>query len=283
MNKVIYIGELALNVELSHDGSASTRVGDRIVSAAVLDGMMGVETLFVGEASADAVGDHIVGYLDKNGVDTRSVDRFTEGASPVRISAASSPDEKGTVIHSAFPSEPVNPVWPRVNEGDVVIFGSYMALDKRNHQQIIDLLKHSSARKATVVSMPYFDIKRVPRITRVMPEIFDNLEVADLVLLTRHDLDALFPGEETAAAFRDHILFYCKRCMVMDRDALTMHFFDGNESWTLKCHPTDLDEAHWTAGAVAGVARALAEGMTDPDDIMAKANETAHSELAAGI
>lgn len=282
MNKVIYIGELALGIELGSDGSARTRVGDRIVSAAVLDGKMGVETVFVGEASADAVGDHIVDYLSKSEVDTKSVDRFTEGASPVKISKPDAAADNA-VIHSALPSEPVNPVWPRINEGDVVVFGSYMALDKRNHGQVLDILKYAKARKATVVSLPYFDLKRVPRITRVMPEVFDNLEVADIVVLTRKDLEALFPGEEEAAAFHDHILFYCKKCLVIDRDKLTMRFFDGNESWTRQCHPTDVEEWKWDAGAVAGVARALTEGVRDPEELMAAANETAHSEIASAL
>lgn len=283
MNKVIYIGELALNVELGTDGRATTRVGDRLVTAAVLDGLMGVETVFVGEASADAVGDHIVGHLDKANVDTKSVDRFSEGASPVRITSGEAGAEVRPVIHSSFPPEGANPVWPRINEGDVVLFGSYMALDKRNHDTIIDLLKHARARKATVVSLPYFDLARVPRITRVMPEVWDSLESADMVIATVEDLAALFPGETPEKAFKSHILFYCRRCLVLDRESLQMRFFDGEESWTLDCHPTDTDKERWTAAAVAGAARALSEGVTDPDDIMAKANETAHSEIAATV
>ena len=76
MNKAIYIGELALNVTLpaGKGGVASTSIGDRIVSAAMLDGKMGVETLFVGEAAADPVGDHLVNALNEAGLDTASVD-----------------------------------------------------------------------------------------------------------------------------------------------------------------------------------------------------------------
>lgn len=60
-------------------------------------------------------------------------------------------------------------------------------------------------------------------------------------------------------------------------------FFDGDSSWTLKCHPTAGDRFHWTSAAIAGAVRALTEGVTDPDDIMAKANETAHSILSEKI
>lgn len=281
MNKAIYIGELTLNVTLSPAGTAVTRVGDRAVAAAMLDAAMGVDTMFVGEASADTVGDHIVDTLAGAHVDTTSVDRFTEGASPVRIASAATPDDDSrSVLHAAYPSEPVNPIWPRVNEGDVMVYGSYMAIDKRNHKSVIDLVSHARARKAHTVYLPYFDRQLVPRITRIMPEVWECLEQATLIIATVDDLATLFPGETPADAFRSHLLFYCRRCLVIDYADLTMRFFDGDASWTLKCHPTADDSFHWTAAAIAGAVRALTEGTTDPDDIMAKANETAHSRLS---
>lgn len=285
MNKAIYIGELTLNVSLSPDGNASTRVGDRAVAAAMLDAEMGVETMFVGEASADTVGDHIVDTLHRSHVDTSSVDRFTEGASPVKIASVATTPEADTraVLHAAYPTEPVNPVWPRINEGDVTVYGSYMAIDKRNHKSVIDIISHARARKAHTVYLPYFDRQLVPRITRIMPEVWECFEQASLIIATVGDIDALFPGESPADAFRAHMLFYCRRCLVLDYANLTMHFFDGDESWTLKCHPTTDDEFHWTSAAIAGAVRALTEGTTDPDSIMAKANETAHSRLSEKI
>lgn len=282
MNKVIFIGELTLNVSLQPDGNATTRVGDRAVGAAMLDGRMGVETLFVGEAGADAVGDHIVSQLSSAKVDTASIDRFTEGATPVRITSDQSAPDK-SVTHTSYPAEPVNPVWPRINEGDVVVFGSYMALDKRNHPRVIELVSHARARKAHVVYLPYFEPGQVTRITRVMPEVFESLEAATLVVATVDDLAALYPGVAPDAAFRDHIKFHCPRCLVLDRAGLKMRFFDGDESWTLDCHPTEGNDFDWIVGAIAGVTRTLVEGVRDPDDIMAKANETAHSNLADSL
>lgn len=284
MNKAIYIGELTLNVSLHPDGRATTSVGDRAVTAAMLDAAMGVDTLFIGEAAADTVGDHIVSTLQRAKVDTTSVDRFTEGAGAVRIVSATAPDsDSKAVLHATYPAEPVNPIWPRINEGDVFVYGSFMALDKRNHKSVLDLLSYADARKAETVYLPYFDSRHVPRTTRVMPEVWECLEAASLVIATVGDIAALFPGETPAAAFRDHILFYCRRCLILDYDNLAMHFYDGDRSWTLPCHPTADDSARWTAAAIAGAVRALTEGRRDPDELMEAANETAHSTLGEKI
>ncbi len=281
MNKAIYIGELTLNITLQPDATASTKVGDWAVNAAVLDGRMGVPTVFIGEVAADAVGDHIVAHLDNSKVDVKSIDRYTEGLSPVRIYGT---DPQAKVVgHEKFPAEPVNAIWPRIDEGDVVVFGSYMALDERNHQRLLELLKYAKARKATVIYLPYFAPYQVPRITRVMPQIFDSLELADIVITTIDDIKAIFPGDDIAATFKSHILFYCRKLLCMDAAAKEMRFFDGEESWSKKCHPSANTPFQWYAGALAGAVRAIAETRHDADDIMEAANETAHSELAASL
>lgn len=282
MNKAIYIGELALNVSLCADGHADTGVGDWAVNAAMLDGRMELPTIWVGEAATGTIGDHIIRQLQDAGVGTDSVDRFTEGVSPVRI--FSDGDRTTTVDHSNFPEEPVNAVWPRIEEGDIVVYGSYMTLEERDHARLLELLRHAKARKAFLVYLPYFEPHQVPRITRVMPSVFDCLELADLIVGRDAEVRAIFPEEESIdAVFKDHILFYCRQFLHLDPAAKEMRFFDGDKSWTLKCHPTTNTEFQWSAGALAGIVRALAEGHRDPDDIMAFGNETAHSELASQI
>ncbi|MCM1076875.1 MAG: hypothetical protein NC411_05900 [Bacteroides sp.] len=281
MNKAIYIGELALNVSLCADGRAETGVGDWAVNAAVLDGRMDLPAIWVGEAASGTVGDHILKYLKDSNVGTESIDRFTEGVCPVRIFADGDPST--TVDHSCYPEDPLNSVWPRIEEGDVVVYGSFLMLEERDHARMLDFLKHAKARKAYLVYLPYFESHQVPRITRVMPAIYDCLELADLVVARDADIRAIFPVGDIDAVFKDHLLFYCRRFLHLDPVAKKMRFFDGEESWTLDCHPTANTEFQWSAGALAGVVRALTEGKRDPDEIMAFGNETAHSELAAEI
>lgn len=281
MNKAIYIGELALSVSLCADGHAETGVGDWAVNAAVIDGRMELPTIWVGEAAAGTVGDHILKYLQEANVGTESIDRFTEGVSPVRVFAGD--DSSTTVDHSKYPAEPMNAIWPRIDEGDIIIYGSYMALETRNHARMIDFLKYAKARKAYLVYLPYFESHQVPRITRVMPSVFDCLELADLVVGRDADIRAIFPTGSMDGVFKDHILFYCRRFLHIDPATKVMRFFEGDQSWTRQCHPTTNTEFQWSAGALAGIVRALTEGKRDADDIMAYGNETAHSDLATTI
>lgn len=282
MNKAIFIGELALNVKLCTDGRADTGVGDWGVNAAIIDGKMELPTYWMGEAAANPVGDHIVKVLEDAGIDCKSVDRFSEGVSPVRV--LSNDNEGSCVDHSRYPQEPVSAIWPRIDEGDVVIYGSYMVIEERDHARVLEFLRNAKARKALLVYIPFFEKHQVPRITRVMPQIFDCLELADIVVGRDKDVKTIFTGsDDIAAIFKDHILFYCPKFINIDFDKLQLRFFDGESSWTRDCHPTTNTEFQWSSGALAGIVRALTEGQRDPDEIMNFANETAHSELASTI
>lgn len=282
MKKAVYIGELALNIALGSDGKAEIGIGDWAVSAATIDGRMGVPTLWIGEVAANAVGDHIVKALENYKVDCTSVDRFDKGLSPVRVIGEGA-DSLNKVDHSRYPSAPFKVLWPRIDEGDIVIYGSYMTLDERDHARLLELLHHAKARKATLVYLPYYEPHQVPRVTRVMPAVFDCLELADLVIAREADIKAIFGDEDIDSIFRNHILFYCRRYLNIDAGSHRLRFFDGDRSWTLDCRRTANTELQWSAGILAGAVRALAEGKNDPDEIMNHADETGHSELAASV
>jgi len=281
MNKAIYIGELALNVSLGADSRADVGVGDWAVSAAIIDGRMELPVAWVGEAAADTVGDYIIATLEAAKVSCTSVDRFTEGVSPVRVMKEG--DRLTAADHSRYPLEPVNAVWPRIDEGDVVVYGSYMALEERNHARLLELLRYAKARKAFLVYLPYFESHQVTRITRVMPSVFDNLELADLVTGRDADIRAIFSGSDMDAIFKNHILFYCRRFLLLDPATSVMKFYDASESWTHRCSPSAGNPFQWSAGALAGIVRALTEGRRDPEEIMNFAGETAGSSLAASL
>ena len=91
-----------------------------------------------------------------------------------------------------------------------------MALEARNHSRVIDLLKHAKSRKAYLVYLPYFEWHQVPRITRVMPSVFDCLELADLVVARNDEIAAIFPDHDIDSIFKDHIHFYCPRFLDLE-------------------------------------------------------------------
>lgn len=233
MGKIIFIGELPLNLIFGHDGGVTVRPCDRIGRTAAALAAAGHSVVMVGEAAADPVGDLIVGYLASAGVDVRSVDRFTEGRSPQR-DIFEQPD--GTVRLVGYGREPdveFDTVWPRIEPDDVVVFGSYFSLNDRVRPRLLDLLEHARARKATVVYLPYFETFQVPRVTRVMPSVLDNMELADVIVTTTDDLHLIFGNRDAADNYRLHIEFYTPRFYNIDTASATVEKFPEREKITV--------------------------------------------------
>lgn len=229
MGKIIFIGELPLNLIFDRNGGVTVRQCDRIGRTAAALAAAGREVVMVGEAAADPVGDMIVNYLASAGVDVRPVDRFTEGRSPQR-DIFEQPD--GSVCIVGYGREPdveFDTVWPRIEPDDVVVFGSYFSLNDRVRPRLLDLLEHARARKATVVYLPYFETFQVPRVTRVMPSVLDNMELADVIVTTTDDLQLIFGNRDAAGNYRLHIEFYTPRFYNIDIDSATVERFPDRE------------------------------------------------------
>lgn len=206
MKKIICIGELGLDVVLA-PGSERARVhaGGAIALAAARLARSGCTALMASEAGVDAPGELVVGYLEAAGVDTSCVDRFTEGRTPVNFYTEGDPR---LWRYDLYRDECFDIVWPRLEEGDIVAFGDHYALDKRMRTRLCQFLTNCTERKTTAVYIPAYSLALEPRITRVMPEVLENLEFASVVLATDADLQAIFGCPDAAKCYREHIGFY---------------------------------------------------------------------------
>lgn len=80
MRKIIAIGESVLDTVFNAGQPVRAMVGGRIACATALLASRGWPCSMVSECCTDRVGDLIVDFLERNHVDVRSVDRFTDGA-----------------------------------------------------------------------------------------------------------------------------------------------------------------------------------------------------------
>ena len=172
MKKIICIGECGLDIIFRNGKPVDSAPGGRIVNAAAMLAGMKLPVIMASEASTDSVGEIVIGFLKDAGVDISSVDRYPDGRTPVTLYFTDNDDKLTSVTrYEQYPPECFDIVWPRVDEGDIVVFGGFYALDPRMRPRMTQLLQHCSERKAVLVYLPGFLPQMEPRITRVMPAI----------------------------------------------------------------------------------------------------------------
>lgn len=257
MKKIICIGECALDIIFSGPHPVGSMPGGRIVNAAAMLARQGLPVYLASELSADPVGDIIADFLAQAGVDCTSVDRFTEGRTPVIIYSVAGSGIVSATRYESYPEECFDIIWPRIDPGDIVIFGGFYAIDSRMRPRMSQLLAHASERKAVIVYLPGFLPQQEPRITRVMPAILENLEYAHAVIVRDNDLSTIFGVSAGDSCYHDHINFYCRSLINIDISCHRINYYSGDEVTSADIPADVCASMMWNAGAVAGVAKAL--------------------------
>ncbi len=208
MRRVFAIGESVLDIFFdSNDKPVKSFVGGRVVNAAAMLGKNNVPVSMVSECCNDHTGDIVMKFLTDNGVDTTSVDRFTDGATAVSL-IFNRGDNVVRSNYMNYPTDRFDVVWPRFNDDDVMLFGSFYSIEESVREPLYDMLTYVAERKILMIYLPGCQHGINCRLTKVMPAILENIELSNIVVANRSDIDAIFPGEGPDKAFRNHMECY---------------------------------------------------------------------------
>lgn len=276
MRRIIVIGECGLDVIYAGGQPCGSMPSGRLVNMAMMLARSGHPVVMAGDTGADELGGIVVSALAAGGVDVSSVDRYADGMTPVYFYVGAD-----VSAYRVAPAEGgFDIVWPRINPGDVVVFGGYYAIDPAIHQRVSALVAHAVERKALVVYLPGFMPRLAPRLTRVMPSILENMEMSSLVITRPADLSVIYGERDAATSFADHISYYAPMMMDIDACGGKMAFLGDNFQAQLRC-PGAADSLLWNSSAAAAAIEALYRvveaGTTNPSiqeiyDELAKLN-----------
>lgn len=281
MKKIICIGECSLNIVFKGADPVGAIPGGRIAAAASLMAREGLPVVMASEASSDPVGDMIVKSLTDAGVDITSLDRFTEGRSPVIIFTEGADGTPHVTRYENYADEAFDIVWPRVDDDSVVIFGGYYALDRRMRTRMVPFLNHCAERGAVMIYQPGFMSVQESRITRVMPAILENLELAHMVIARNCDLQLIFGVKEDSRCYTDHIDFYCRSMISVDTACRQLSYYSGKHLSRIDIPETVCETMTWNAGVLAGVAGYIFENDITPERLNAPEADLRESILTA--
>lgn len=255
MRKIIAIGRCGLDIVMEGTAPVCARPGGRIPNAAATLAAAGRHVCMVSEAGRDKVGDMVVEFLAAHGVDTRSIDRFTEGLTPATLLFTPSGE---TVDYPGGPDGEMDVVWPRIDRDDIVIFGGYYAIDPRVRRRLYEIVAYAREREAIIIYLPGFSPREVTRITKVMPAIFENLELADIAVTRPEDIKAIFDTDDADHAWRDHLSFYLPAMLHADHAKGEVSLFTPSCRHLCRTIPDNrASRLDWDTAIVAGLAESM--------------------------
>lgn len=209
MRKIIGIGESILDIIFRNQQPSHAVPGGSTFNTLISLGRLGIPATFISEIGHDTVGDMILDFMQKNHVATENLDIFCEGKTPISLAFLDEKNEANYMFYNQFPQDRLNFVWPRIDQDDIIILGSYFALNPALRDKVREFVEFAKERKAIIYYDPNFRNAHAHEAVKLMPSVLENLEYADLVKGSVEDFNNLFHQTEPQKIYTDHIQFYC--------------------------------------------------------------------------
>ena len=244
MRKVIGIGETVLDIIFKDDEPVSAVPGGSVFNALISLGRAGVKASLISETGNDHIGRKIIRFMEENGVDGSNVNVYADSKSPLSLAFLNDNNDAEYIFYKDHPHDQLDFIYPDIQPDDIVMFGSFYAINPVIRPQVAGLLEYAknhgailyydvnfraSHRNEVMKITPnlldnleyaknhgailYYDVNfrasHSNEVMKITPNLLDNLEMADVVRGSNEDCSILFKHNDADSVYRTDISFYC--------------------------------------------------------------------------
>ncbi len=211
MRKVIGIGETVLDIIFRDEQPISAVPGGSTFNAVVSLGRSGVKCSMISETGNDRVGRNIIHFLEKNGVDSSNIYVYPESKSPLSLAFLNEKNDADYIFYKDHPNDRIDYIYPDIHPDDIVLFGSFFALNPVIRPQVFAFLNYARQHGAILYYDINFRSSHRHEVMKTTPNLLENLELADIVRGSEEDFDVLYKKNDPDVVYRSQISFYTKK------------------------------------------------------------------------
>ena len=209
--KVIGIGETVLDIIFKNNQPVGAVPGGSVFNSIISLGRSGVKCSFISETGNDRVGRTILDCLEENGVDASSVYVYPDSKSPLSLAFLNENNDAEYIFYKDHPNDRLEFTFPDVQPDDIVLFGSYYAVNPVIRPQVVGFLDYARQHGAILYYDVNFRASHKNEVMKLTPNILENLEYADIVRGSTEDFEVMFRKSDPDVIYRTQIAFYTKR------------------------------------------------------------------------
>jgi fructokinase len=210
MRKVIGIGETILDIIFRNDEPIGAIPGGSVFNGIISLGRSGIPTSFISETGNDRVGQRIIRFLEENHVDTSLVNVYPESKSPVSLAFLNEQNDAEYIFYKDHPHDRLDFTMPDIQPDDIVMFGSYYAVNPVIRPQVFAFLNYAKSKGAILYYDLNYRASHRNELMKLTPNIIENLEFADIVRGSKEDFEIMYNMKDADTVYRAQISFYCK-------------------------------------------------------------------------
>lgn len=214
-HRVIGIGETVLDILFKDDQPQKAVPGGSTFNSIVSLGRAGVNCVMVTEVGGDHVGDMICRFLNENGVSSEYVFRREHVKSPISLAFLDEHNDAQYVFYKDHASVSLDGKLPAFSKNDVVLFGSFFAINPAIRPVVGGLLRKAHEAGAWLYYDVNFRKNHIANLPDVMPNIEENMSLANVVRGSMEDFNYLY-GLNDGDAIYAQVSRYCTTLILTD-------------------------------------------------------------------
>lgn len=173
-------------------------------------GRAGLDCAFISETGNDRVGRRIISFLEENHVDASNISVYPEAKSPVSLAFLNENNDAEYIFYKDHPHDRLEFVTPDIQPNDVVMFGSFYAINPVIRPQMQAFLEYAHEKGAILYYDVNYRASHLNDLVKVTANILENFELADIIKGSSEDFEIMYNKKDADSVYRAQIDFYCK-------------------------------------------------------------------------
>ena len=231
---VLGIGETVLDILFKDDQPLKAIPGGSTFNSIVSLGRAGVNCAMVTEVGGDHVGELICNFLKKNGVSSDYVCRRKQAKSPISLAFLDEHNDAQYVFYKDPSPVKLSGKLPEFTKDDVVLFGSYFAINPAIRPVVGGLLHEAHEKGAWLYYDVNFRKNYIADIPILKPNVEENMSLANVVRGSMEDFNYLY-GLHDGDAIYDQVSRHCNTLILTDgARQIRVYTPDGCETYPVQ-------------------------------------------------
>ena len=239
-SRVIGIGETVLDILFKDDQPQKAVPGGSTFNSIVSLGRAGANCAMVTEVGGDHIGDIICRYLQDNGVSSEYVCRHSNVKSHISLAFLDEHNDAQYIFYKDHASVETIQNFEfrisnfKINSDDVVLFGSFFAINPVIRPVVGKMLREAREAGAWLYYDVNFRKNHIAELPEVMPNIEENMRLADVVRGSTEDFEYLFNLHDGDAIY-ERVRHYCPTLILSDgARPIRLYTPDGCENYPVE-------------------------------------------------
>lgn len=192
MKHIYAVGETILDIIFKEGEPRAAKPGGSSFNAAITLGRLGSPITLISEMGKDRVGDMIGDFLQENGVDSKYVSRYEKGQSAISLAFLNQKSDAEYQFYKDYPHQRLAVDFPDFKADDLLMFGSFYALNPGIRPRVKELLIKARAAGTTIIYDPNFRSSHLAERDELLEVILENIEFATVLRASDEDLLNIF-------------------------------------------------------------------------------------------